>query len=172
MQVQSDSDHSRYRRLLSHAFSEKALREQEPVVKHYIDLLMAKLHENSGSPQDMVNWFNFVAFDIIGDLALGKSFSCLENAELHPWVFILFKYYKSGAFISILRRFPLLNAIMPMLNPKSLQESRARHAAFTTDKVLRRLEGGTDRPDFMSNVLMHNNKEVIDLLSRNKWNFS
>lgn len=36
-------DHSRFRKSLSHAFSEKALRSQENIMKHYIDLLVQKL---------------------------------------------------------------------------------------------------------------------------------
>ena len=40
-------DHSRMRRLLSHAFSEKALREQEPLLQSYVDTLMQKLREQT-----------------------------------------------------------------------------------------------------------------------------
>ena len=38
----NDADHARYRKSLSHAFSEKALRDQEPLMKVYIDLLIEK----------------------------------------------------------------------------------------------------------------------------------
>jgi len=61
-----NADHARHRRVLAHAFSEKSLRDQEPLVMGYIDLLMSKLHETAGRPQDMVSWYNFVSFDIIG----------------------------------------------------------------------------------------------------------
>lgn len=53
------SDHSRYRRLLSHAFSEKGMREQQPQILGYVDLLIKDLKEVAGEgPQDMVKWFN------------------------------------------------------------------------------------------------------------------
>lgn len=79
--VLNDADHSRYRRILSHAFSDGALQEQAPLVKKYVD---AKLHENSSKgPQDMLSWFNFVAFGIIGDLTLGESFDCLQQSGYH-----------------------------------------------------------------------------------------
>ena len=68
----NDVDHSRIRRLMSHAFSESALREQEPILNSYFDLLIQKLHEKvSGSENgkvNMVHWFNFTTFDLIGDL--------------------------------------------------------------------------------------------------------
>jgi cytochrome P450 len=52
-------DHSRFRRLLSHAFSEKGMREQQPHIITYVDTLMEDLKgiANEGS-QDMVQWFN------------------------------------------------------------------------------------------------------------------
>lgn len=39
------NDHRLIRRLLSHAFSETALREQEPVLQSYVDTLIRRLHE-------------------------------------------------------------------------------------------------------------------------------
>jgi cytochrome P450 len=55
----SDADHSRYRRLLSHGFSERAIREQEIVVQNYVNLLIQGLHQRAREgPQDMVAWFN------------------------------------------------------------------------------------------------------------------
>jgi cytochrome P450 len=41
--IGDDADHARFRKSLSHAFSEKSLRSQENLIKHYIDMLMRKL---------------------------------------------------------------------------------------------------------------------------------
>lgn len=41
--VGDDADHARFRKSLSHAFSEKSLRSQENLIKHYIDMLVRKL---------------------------------------------------------------------------------------------------------------------------------
>ncbi|KAG9237249.1 cytochrome P450 [Amylocarpus encephaloides] len=158
--VLGDDDHSRYRRLLSHAFSDKALQEQAPLIKKYIDLLMKRLHENSEKgPQDLVKWFNFVTFDIIGDLSLGESFDCLQKEEYHDWVTFLFKAFKMVAFISSAKKFPWLNAFLLSLAPKSLTKAREDHMAYTKERVLRRIDQGEKRPDFMTNVLKHNDKE-------------
>jgi len=54
-----DADHARYRRLLAHGFSEKAMREQEPLIKRYVDRLISGLREHSGSAQNMVAWYNW-----------------------------------------------------------------------------------------------------------------
>jgi hypothetical protein len=68
----NDADHSRTRRAFSHAFSDKALREQEPLLVKYIDLLGEKLQEaadaDSDEKVDMVKMLNFTTFDIMGGL--------------------------------------------------------------------------------------------------------
>ena len=46
---------------MSHGFSEKALREQEPLIQSYCDLLMKQLyrHCDHGSKMvDIVKWYN------------------------------------------------------------------------------------------------------------------
>lgn len=160
--MRDDADHARYRRLLNHAFSEKALRDQGPLIKKYVDLLMARLHEKveEAGAQDMVKWFNFVAFDIIGDLALGESFSCLETSELHPWVSFLYSSFKTAAFLTVSRKFPPFQWLLLKLMPKRLMEERMKHTAATREKVLKRMRMGEERGDFMSGVLRHNDKEV------------
>lgn len=54
--VANDEDHSRYRRTFSHAFSEKALANQEVLLQKYVDLLVGRLKElvSTDKVQDMV----------------------------------------------------------------------------------------------------------------------
>ena len=50
--------HSRHRRLLSHAFSEKALREQEDILVQYCTKLLDQLQARcSDGPLDLAKWF-------------------------------------------------------------------------------------------------------------------
>jgi hypothetical protein len=81
----SIENHDRMRRLITHAFSDKAMREQEPIIQKYVSLLMDKLHERAGSKIDIVAWLNFTTFDLMGDLAFSESFHCLAESKYHPW---------------------------------------------------------------------------------------
>lgn len=65
-------DHRRQRRLVAHAFSDSALNEQEDLVKGYVDLLMLRFKENvaKGDAFDIVKWYNYTTFDIIGMVLL------------------------------------------------------------------------------------------------------
>ena len=62
-----DVTHARQRRILSHAFSEQALRDQEDLIHQYTDMLISRLHEQVNGPSsgkiDLVRWLNFTTFD-------------------------------------------------------------------------------------------------------------
>ncbi|KAH8424434.1 cytochrome P450 [Aspergillus melleus] len=157
----NDADHSRFRRLLSHAFSEASLRGQEPIIKGYIDLLIQRLHEqsNGAQPVDMVSWYNFTTFDIIGDLTFGKPFGCLQNSQYHQWVAAIVGHVKYGAYANVFRRFPSLKVLLQMFIPKKVAEGREWHLATTKKKVEDRLKSSNERPDFFSHILKHHNTE-------------
>lgn len=56
----NDEVHSRGRRILSHAFSEKALAEQEPLLQRFVDMLVDGLRDtvaSTNSPQNIADWY-------------------------------------------------------------------------------------------------------------------
>lgn len=55
-----DANHSRQRRTLAHAFSQKALLEQESIIRGYVDLFVEKLQPfaATGQPANMCDWFS------------------------------------------------------------------------------------------------------------------
>ncbi|KAI9710968.1 MAG: hypothetical protein M1820_002405 [Bogoriella megaspora] len=147
----SRENHQRFRRLMSHAFSEKALREQIPLIQTYIDTLIEKLRATKGEPTNMVSWYNFTTFDLIGDLAFGEPFDCLKDSAYKPWVALIFARIKGGVFMFLLAQLKL-RWLLPIWAPKKLEERKA-HLEMTKGKVAQRLERGTERPDFMSFIL-------------------
>ena len=36
-----------------------------------------------GKPMNIAKWFNFYSFDVMGDLAFGKSYKMLKSGEEH-----------------------------------------------------------------------------------------
>ena len=156
-------DHARLRRVLDHAFSDRAHRDQEPIVVGHVDTLMRSLHEQvrgqySGKV-DVCKWYNWMSFDIIGDLAFGQSFDCLETQRYHPWVAMIFGNLKGIAVMAACNRIAVARWLMPYLIPKRLVEMKKDHWAATVETVNRRLELATDRPDFMAPILKHNNEK-------------
>lgn len=151
------NSHPKIRKQLAHAFSEKALREQEPFMKAYIDLLMQKLQgvAAAGNPTDMVKWINFTTFDLIGDLALGKSFDCLNNNEYHSWVRGLQEGTKIGPYIRAIATYTDFKRFWRLLAPASIKRARARHEEYVRVNAKERIAKGAleERRDFLSYIL-------------------
>jgi cytochrome P450 len=85
--VADDETHSRQRRALSHAFSTKALLEQEYILQGYINKFSACMqnYAKTGEEFDILDWFAYATFDIIGDLALGQPFGCMDKGMFWSW---------------------------------------------------------------------------------------
>jgi cytochrome P450 len=161
LSVHSDEDHSRYRRLLSHGFSERAIREQESVLKIYVDLLIQRLHKRAkDGPQDMVAWFNWTTFDLIGDLTFDRSFDCLENEVYHEWIPFVFGGVKAVLIASELKRYPLVMRLFALLFRKQLVNTRLKGRQFTQERVAHRVSSKTNRLDFLGYILRHDGKET------------
>ncbi|CAI6029751.1 unnamed protein product [Clonostachys chloroleuca] len=154
-------DHKRMRRLISHAFSDKALRNQEPVVQSYVDKLMGRLSEASDRNEtvDLVRWYNFTTFDLIGDLAFGQSFQCLDSGNYHPWVRMIFENIKSFTYLMVARRLGF-EGLAPYITPAHLAKSAREHAELTKETARKRIASkDTEREDFMSYILRHNDEK-------------
>lgn len=77
--------HKRMKTFLSAAFSTKALSQQEDIVSQVLDDFVDKIGNNDGQSVrglNMTKWFEMVAFDLLGEMAFGESFHCIENGEL------------------------------------------------------------------------------------------
>lgn len=98
--------HSSVRRKILPAFSDKALSDQTDILQHFTSLLINKLRERVEAPGvsnsvDMFEWYIWTTFDLIGDLAFGEPFKCLEAASFTEWVALVFNAFKTFAFVNI-----------------------------------------------------------------------
>jgi benzoate 4-monooxygenase len=79
------AEHTRKRKLISNTFAPRSILQFEPYIKQNLELFVEKwdgLVDNatgsSGTAYvDCLKWFNYVAFDTIGDLAFGAPFGML-----------------------------------------------------------------------------------------------
>ncbi|KAF8842912.1 cytochrome P450 [Paxillus ammoniavirescens] len=95
-------DHTRKRKIVSHIFSQKNVLEFEPIARLYVAQFLkqwdrlydAAVKGESGTEGeggwfgrdgrlwlDCLPWYNYLAFDIIGDLAFGSPFGMISNAK-------------------------------------------------------------------------------------------
>jgi hypothetical protein len=157
-------NHTRYRRSLAHGFSHQAMLDQEPIIRDYVDQLMACLKRDSGNGTqqiDMVRWFNFTTFDIIGDLSFGESFDCLQNSDYHPWIWLIFKAVKNLVYLSVIKHFKIFpNLFAKLAMPKDIATKFAENHELSAMKVKKRLETGSNRPDFITSMTAKRNESV------------
>ena len=138
------------------------MQAQDPIINAYVDKLIHRLREtvaNGTNPINMRDWYTWTTFDVIGDLALGDSFNCLEGSDYHPWVSLFSGFIREitylGAFTSMGLR-PVANFIAKYGGGL---KNRKQHSTYTEIKMKQRMELGAERPDFVEGLIK--NKETI-----------
>ena len=150
--------HGKMRKYLSHAFSDRSLKEQEDLVSEVVDEFISRVGTNASGEEgaNMVLWFNLTTFDVIGSLAFGQSFGGLKSGEqawdpileafvkrsstgkLHFWIQLVTTALRQGALADTMSRFPLfakaLTILMPSLIEKLTKDTKT-HEAHTIDLI-------------------------------------
>ncbi|KAK5091856.1 hypothetical protein LTR70_001167 [Exophiala xenobiotica] len=90
--VRDRAEHTRKRKIVSHTFSAKSIGQFEQYIHANLELFLEKWTRKSDEAKnqprtggyasiDALHWFNYLAFDIIGDLAFGAPFGMLEREK-------------------------------------------------------------------------------------------
>ncbi|KAL8665787.1 MAG: hypothetical protein Q9202_001909 [Teloschistes flavicans] len=155
-------DHARFRKALGPAFSEKAVKAQEPTITLYVELLIHSLRRMiEDSPNEdsvvvnMVEWLGYTTFDIIGDLGWGNSFNCLRNKGYHPWTLVAMQY-KALLYAVVINYYPVLAGLISWITPQSALAGLDLVKSVGASNVRACLERGSDGRDFMSCMMAHN----------------
>ncbi|KAF3762157.1 cytochrome P450 [Cryphonectria parasitica EP155] len=158
--LESHTEHLRHRRVLATSFSETSLRAQQPIILGYAELLTKKLGERAsrGEVVDLWAWFNYLTFDVIGDLTFGEPFGCVKDGQFHPWISFIFSNLTNMMYAQMVTTMGYLGAFIEMLVPRKVWAEAISHAQATRDKVDRRLARKTDRPDFVTGFMKYINK--------------
>jgi cytochrome P450 len=157
-----DEKHRFQRKIFTHAFSDRALKEQEPLLSKYVDVLVDRIKRtvktDPRSPFDIVKLLNFTTFDIMGDLCFGESLGLLQSTDYSPWVSMLLSAFKMGSRIRAVTLFEPFYSIFKVWKPAKIEEIRWEHFRFSADRVDKRLKTGVDRPDIWGLVLANQEK--------------
>ena len=158
--TRSRIEHDNRRRTWSGAFSAKALQGYEVRIQRYNQELIQQFDSFSGmcltrtqsydndshtlgQPIDMSEWFNRWSFDVMGDLAFGKSFSMVQSASTH-WAIKLLNDSQDGAGLALpdwAARF--------MLTIPIIRRAQERFVVFCGSQIQERmaLQGKQEQPD-------------------------
>ncbi|POS81759.1 hypothetical protein EPUL_005673, partial [Erysiphe pulchra] len=162
----NDLDHRRFRRIQAPLFSEKAISAQETLMTDFVNLLISQLHERANSSLnvvDMVQWYTFIAFDVLGELAFGRHFNCLKSGSLDIWIENTLLLLREISNIHAFHKFPWpLNIILYLMTPKNAMKERT---LLINRVVHQRIERGLSQQklDFMSQMLRYNNENGMTI---------
>ncbi|KAF2846747.1 benzoate 4-monooxygenase cytochrome P450 [Plenodomus tracheiphilus IPT5] len=160
--IRSDNiNHARQRKLVSHAFSDKALKAQEQLLKGHVEILVQKLKEAAlrDGQANLVDWYNFTTFDIMGDLTFGETLGQLATAVYSPWVKAAFSYVKVISIGRVSRGWPGMTRLLNACAPKDMKAKRQTHLDYSKNHVDKRMARKTDRPDIWTFVMKHSETE-------------
>ncbi|KAL8776841.1 MAG: hypothetical protein Q9194_002906 [Teloschistes cf. exilis] len=161
--IAGDKDHARMRKVISQAFSEQSLRDQEPRIQGHVHSLIqqvAAAAETNGGVVDLNEWYNFAAFDIIADAALGEPFNTLEEPTYRPWITMIGKTWKAITLASAVKIMAPPLYLLGRLIPSGLNlQKEVNKFDLLLNRVKERISVGTDRIDLLSRVLRCNERK-------------
>lgn len=136
-------EHARVRRLFSPGFSDRALKQQEPLFRKYTDLLASKLLHLAGQPVDVTVMTNLTTFDIMAELTFGEPLGLLENSKYTDWVQNLIQTIHLVPRLQVIQYHAWLKWAFERFAPAWVREAEMAHANYSADRVDRRLERGS-----------------------------
>ncbi|OAG42902.1 hypothetical protein AYO21_02853 [Fonsecaea monophora] len=72
-------EHKQRRRLWDSAFNQKSLKSFSPMFNRLLDRLIGELHKFEGQTVNFVDWCDYYAFDVMGELAFAKDFGLITG---------------------------------------------------------------------------------------------
>jgi len=161
--------HAVLRKGFAPSFSEKGIRNQEHLIQQYVSLLIkgiAKHSTNAAGKAQAVNmtaWFNWITFDIIGELLFAEPWGCLENASWHPWVIALLVSIKQ---VTTMEALLLAGAgILALVVVLPGARAHIAHQKISMLKLKKRMELGSPRDD-LAQVMLDNQDNWVSISLR------
>jgi len=150
-------EHATLRRVFAHAFSDRALKQQEPIIQRYADQFVQAIKRSNdkttGKEIDLVRFFNYTTFDIMADLTFGEPLGMLNQSEYTPWVAKIFGRFKYLTAIQVAMEYPVAEFLIKRFISKATMQSRKAHIEHTIERVDRRMEKSTEEPDIWNLVI-------------------
>lgn len=152
----SQERHAVLRDVFAPAFSEQALRRQEPMFRKYADMLVARGREadEAGAAVDLTRLLNFTTFDIMGELAFGEPLGLLANNRYSEWVATMFNMLRVLPIVQLIDFYAVTRTLFDLLEPPFVRRKRMDLFNHTASRVDKRLEkGASDKPDLWNLVV-------------------
>jgi hypothetical protein len=109
-------------------------------------------------------WYNWVGFDIVGDLVFAESFGCLERQEYHSFVQMIVGTVQGGAVLVVLNYLGL-EFILRVIWKMGVRKLVSRLRAQMTERLEKRIETKVEVEDLFEGLMKHRKEWVSVLFS-------
>ena len=155
------AEHGRMRRIFAPAFTEKAVREREPLVLRHTNFLMDRLAQEAAkaSPVNIKDWFHYTTFDLIGEFELSESFDCLRSDRNHYLIDTIQNAMKTLTRV-VVPRILGLESIWPWIFPSLSMQKRKpteRRLSYWTHQRLK--EGDVNNKNDLMSLVCRSHSE-------------
>ncbi|KAJ6552794.1 benzoate para-hydroxylase [Mycena capillaripes] len=167
-------DHAHKRRIVSQAFSYRALEQFSPFIETNVATFTSKLDSMCETERsiDLLTWLNYLTFDVLSDLAFGEPLGMLlagtsvvsvqqddGTVKEEDAIDLVDKREHISAVLGINPWFPWLAKIIPDAFYSSGRESSTGLEDFARRNVWKRLNSGAHREDILGKLIAARTRE-------------
>ncbi|EXJ59298.1 uncharacterized protein A1O5_12179 [Cladophialophora psammophila CBS 110553] len=146
--IQGTKDHGKHRlrrKTWAQGNSGAAMIEFEPLMVQHLNVFIEQIRARK--EVDIAHWYNFLSFDIMGDLTFGVPFDMVKTGQTHHFMDTIHKFMKA---VSILSAIPWLNSLANALPTDSAVKDLEK---FSRDCFQNRKAKGSSRKDLFYYLL-------------------
>ncbi|KAK3367744.1 putative cytochrome P450 [Podospora didyma] len=157
--VRDKKTHDARRKMFSYAFSPSALKGYEDRISAHSEEFVRQMKRIAGQPFDASDWLKYFAFDVMGDLGLGKEFHMMTSPQ-NRWIPTLLE--TSMADVGPTTPLPWIAPILHRM-PGAGKNSRA-WLDFVGSQVAERVEKQVKKADVLTHLIdAYNQSEKKDV---------
>ncbi|KAI7909997.1 hypothetical protein M0657_008647 [Pyricularia oryzae] len=157
----NNEEHTRQRRALAAPFTNRALLQQQDILRVHVDKLITALRAKARNKEsvNMGEWYTYTTFDIIGDICFAEPFGCLDGGESNEWARAIINIFKAATWDQAIRRVAgtgtlLHKALVKIIIPAEAAQWRTIHFSNSKAKTLARLaDPDRQHPDLIKHIL-------------------
>ncbi|KAJ7612112.1 benzoate para-hydroxylase [Roridomyces roridus] len=178
--TRSRKDHAFKRRIVSQAFSYRALEQFSPFIQANVGVFVGRLDAMCGDevPVNLVTWLNYLTFDVLSDLAFGEPLGMLASGTSivsveqpdgtlreEDAIALVDGREHLSAVLGINPWFPLLAKVLSYSDSffRYGIESSSGLADFARRNVSKRLNSGAYRADILGKLIEARTRDGVEV---------
>lgn len=146
----ADQKHTQMRRAFAPGLTKAALRQQEYLIQGHVNELIDEVKTRGlcgQKPINVVDMYNFLAYNIFSNLFLGESLDLLKDDKYVPWVHSMLGFARATIAMGALQHYFVMRYILAFIIKRFGKKPRDAFMNVCFERFDRRVQRKTDHPD-------------------------